>query len=246
MSLIPGTSNFRDTGGIPVRGGGQIASGVLYRSDALAHIPDEAQAAFAATGITVIVDLRAAHERETAPNNVDQQTFRTVELPLLEGMLTPPKGADLAEALARVPSLAELYIQMLEHGAATFAQVARTVARADGAALVHCTAGKDRTGVSVALLLIAVGAERAAVVANYTESERNLAGPWAERMLAGMARYGLPQTPQIVELVTATPAAAIEGALDWVEARGGAAAYLREAGLSDDDLAALRSRLVDA
>src|SRR5699024_9561267 len=102
---------------------------------------------------------------------------------------------------------------------------------------------KDRTGVAVALLLEAAGAEREVVVADYTRSQDELAGPWAERMLEGMRAAGIPALPEIAQLAVATPASAIEAALAAVDARGGAAADLRSGGLGEDGLARLRSRL---
>ncbi len=110
--------------------------------------------------------------------------------------------------------------------------------------LVHCTAGKDRTGVAVALLLDAVGAERDAVIADYSASEANLAGAWAARMFAMIDAMGVPRTPELDALIAATPPAAIEEALAWVEREyGGSAAYLRAGGLTEHELGALRSRL---
>ena len=93
--------------------------------------------------------------------------------------------------------------------------------------LVHCTAGKDRTGVAIALLLDAVGAERDAVVADYAASEANLSGAWADSMFAMIDAMGVPRTPTLDELIAATPPAAIEEALAWVDREhGGSAAYL--------------------
>ena len=86
-------------------------------------------------------------------------------------------------------------------------------------------------------------ADREAIVADYAVSERNLAGPWADRMLAGIEQMGAPLTPEIRELVTGTPPAAIEQALTWLDERGGAAAYLQSGGLTDAELGALRTRL---
>ncbi|QPE04210.1 tyrosine-protein phosphatase [Microbacterium schleiferi] len=147
-------------------------------------------------------------------------------------------------ALAQIPSLSDLYISMLEHGASAFAETARRVAVSEGAVLVHCTAGKDRTGVAIALILEAVGVERAAIVDDYAASERNLAGPWTERMFGMLQAMGLPRTPALDDLVAATPPAAIITALEWVDAHhGGAAHYLRSGGLTDAELDALRRRL---
>ena len=81
---------------------------------------------------------------------------------------------------------------MLTHGAVAFADSrgwspSHAGTPANSAVLVHCTAGKDRTGVAIALLLDAVGADRSAVIDDYASSEANLAGAWAERMFAMIA-----------------------------------------------------------
>lgn len=257
VSLIPGTFNARDLGGLPLVGGGTVRGGVLLRSDALAAAEDGA-ALLADVG--TVIDLRTAQEREGAPDALPGPAApRVLERPLLEGAvsrLAPPAagGAELgpdqlAALRAEIPTLTELYLSMLEHGAATFADCARAVAAPEDpqrpGVLIHCSAGKDRTGVAVALLLDAVGARREAIIADYTRSQDELAGPWAERMLEGMRRAGIPPLPEIEQLVCATPAAAIEAVLEAVDARGGAAAYLREGGLSEQELTALRRTLRD-
>jgi protein-tyrosine phosphatase len=274
-SLIPGTSNARDLGGLPLVGGGAVRAGVLLRSDALADVDEDGAALLADVG--TVIDLRTAQEREGAPDALPGPVGpRVLERPLLEGAvsrLAPPAagGAEqmagaaaegegrqaaaepapeqLVALRAGIPTLAELYLSMLEHGAATFADCARAVAVPEDpqrpGVLIHCTAGKDRTGVAVALLLDAVGTRREAIVADYTRSQDELAGPWAERMLEGMRRAGIPPLPEIEQLACATPADAIEAVLEAVDARGGAAAYLREGGLSEQELTALRTNLRD-
>ena len=258
---LGGTHNFRDTGGIPLVDGGSTRSGVLYRSEALSALTPEGLAQLAASDIGVIADFRTPMERGLSPDRLpESRPFRVVELPLLEGAMTglaqqamratdpADAAAALQAALAQLPSLGDLYVSMLEHGAASFAELARLVGAATAdpptAVLTHCTAGKDRTGVAVALLLDAVGADRAAVVADYTSSAANLAGPWADRMRSTITSMGVPLTPEIDALVTGTPASAIEQALAWVDAEhGDSAAYLRSGGLTDAELAALRRSL---
>lgn len=260
---LQGTVNFRDTGGLPLTSGGMTPTGVLYRSDALSGLTDEGLEQLAATDIDVIVDFRTPFEQQMAPDRLPaSRTFRTIELPLLEGALAgtaqqamqavsqsgDPDAAARAigDALERLPTLGGLYIAMLEHGAAAFARTARAVAMpADPreAVLVHCTAGKDRTGVAIALILDAVGVERSAIVADYAVSGSNLAGPWADRMLGMVAQLGAPLTPQLTTLIAGSPASAIEEALAWVDDHGGSAAYLRSGGLTAAELAALRTRL---
>ncbi|WP_243074214.1 tyrosine-protein phosphatase [Microbacterium sp. SS28] len=261
MATIEGLHNFRDTGGIALDGGGETRSGVLFRSDALGALTRAGVEAFAATPIGVVVDFRTPEERAMAPDRLPaSRSVQLIELPLLEGAMGQLAGealqavgggtdsAALTAAMSRLPTLGELYVGMLAHGAESFASVARLVAAsrddAPTAVLVHCTAGKDRTGVATAVLLSAAGAQRASIVADYASSAENLAGPWAEGMLAMLAQFGIPLTPPLETLVTGSPAEAIEQALDWIAAEhGDAAAYLRSGGLTEAELAALRERL---
>ncbi|MFF3025843.1 tyrosine-protein phosphatase [Microbacterium sp. NPDC057944] len=259
-AIIAGTYNSRDTGGTPLATGGVTREGVLYRSDALAGITDDGIRTLSDSPIGTIVDFRSDFERVDAPNRLGtERSFVEVGLPLLEGSMTGmPSPGDLGDLgdldgeaaramLSRIPSLADLYVGMLGSAAASFAEVARLVARPSdesrGAVLVHCTAGKDRTGVATALLLDAAGADRAAVIADYVQSETNLAGDWADRMLERARSWGMPMVPALTDLVTATPPQAIEAAFAWIDEHGGSAEYLRGGGLSDDDLEALRARL---
>ncbi len=257
--MIEGTYNFRDTGGLPLAGGGTTRHGVLYRSDALSALTPRGLEALAATSVGVVVDFRTPMERAIAPDVLpDSRAYRVVELSILEGTLAGLAqdllragggDADLhARVLEHLPTLPELYIGMLQHAAASFAEAARLVAVSTDdkptSVLMHCTAGKDRTGVATALLLDAVGVERTAVVADYAASEANLAGPWADAMLAMVEQIGAPLTPGVRELIVETPPAALEHAFGWVDAEyGGSAEYLRAGGLSDAELAALRGRL---
>lgn len=263
-TTIDGTFNFRDTGGMPLIAGGLSTPGVLYRSDAFSGLTPEGLEQLAATDIGVVVDFRTPTERQMAPDRLPvSRPFVSVELPLLEGAITGlaqqgqqslAQGSDteaaaqaMAAILAQLPSLGDLYVGMLEHGATSFAEFARYVSAATvdppTAVVVHCTAGKDRTGVSTALVLDAAGVTRAAIVADYAASQDNLAGPWADRMYAMVEKFGVPLNDALRELVAGTPPEAIEKALAWVDAQGGSAAYLQSGGLTDDELAALRAKI---
>lgn len=164
-----------------------------------------------------------------------------------EGSAVELSEEAVAALRARIPTLDALYAGMLEHGASVFADCARAVAAPTdprrGGVLLHCTAGKDRTGVAIALLLDVAGVEREAIVADYARSQDELAGEWSERMLGTMRRAGLPPLPEIEQLAVATPPSVIRALLVALDDRGGSAAYLRSGGLSDDELALLRSRL---
>lgn len=263
ISALEGTVNFRDIGGLPLAGGGRTACGVLYRSDAISGLTDRGQADLAESGIESIIDFRTASEQQMAPDRLPPaRTFSCLSMPLFEGAFAgmareemqraalsddPAAAAQAVQAaVAQLPTLGRIYTGMLQDGRTVFTETARRVAAsADGSAtLVHCTAGKDRTGVAVALILGAVGVEPESVVADYRQSEANLAGEWADRMLGMIGGMGIPLTGDVRTLVTRAPGEAITEAMAWVAAEhGDAAGYLRSGGLTDEELAMLRRRL---
>lgn len=97
-----------------------------------------------------------------------------------------------------------------------------------GSVVVHCTAGKDRTGLVVALVLAAAGVARGDVVSDYALTEGHLRGAWADAMLAAIAVKGFELTPGLIEMVTASPASVMDEVLaDLEAAHGTVAGYLR-------------------
>lgn len=268
-STLDGTFNFRDLGGMPAAGG-SIRHGVLYRSDAFGGLTPEGLAQLAASPIGTVVDFRTPAERQMAPDRLPtERAITLIELPMLQGEAqgaakaagasdsatsTPDRAAAAAAAqaaIASLPTLPEMYVGMLKSGGAAFARVAELIAAETpgaphDAVVLHCTAGKDRTGVSTALMLLAAGADRDAVVADYASSAANLAGPWADRMIGMVEKMGATVTPALREVITGTPPSAIETALAWVDANhGSAAGYLAASGVDAATLAALRDRLVE-
>ena len=241
--MLEGVANVRDLGGLPA-GAGTTRSEVLLRSAGLGELTEMGRSQLARMGVGTVVDLRTEAEGP-ADALPDVQVIR---LPLLQGawdLSGLADGPPTAQAPSAVPGLPDLYASMIADGGATFARLAAVVANTTGAVLVHCTAGKDRTGIAVALLLDAVGTDRSAVVTDYAASHQQLRGAWADGMRATLARMGIPDLPAINTLLTASPAAAIESVLDELDARGGALPYLRANGLSASDAAALQTRLVE-
>ncbi len=255
---LDGLQNFRDTGGTPLRGGGQTNPGVLFRSEGLDRLTPRGVEQLAASTIGVVVDLRTPQERETDPDKLPsrQPEIDVVQLPLLEGSMTgwvhqiddPAALRErIGKAVAQMPTLGQLYTAMLDGGEQTFAAIGALVARPPhrerGGVLVHCTAGKDRTGIATALLLDAVGAQREAIIADYTLSTSRLAGPWADEMLGRLDALGIPRTPAVVAMSVTAPEEAITEALAWVDARGGSVAYLLAGGLTATDIEQITERL---
>lgn len=263
--LFDGVPNSRPVAGLPLKSGGKIRDGVLYRSSALHRITPEGLTEFAATPVNVVADLRTVPERMMAKDEVHlHPRVEKVDLGIEAGSLGPGTllrdRADLLKAGAapadleelgkemQVPSLEDMYRTMLSDASHQFARVARLVAQVEpgmeNAVLVHCTAGKDRTGISVALMLDAVGTDRDAIIENYSVSQDYLAGPWAEGMLAKLHSLGIPPIPQLVQLVTTTPPSAIEAAFTWVEENfGGSVPYLQSGGLQTEEVDGLHAAL---
>ena len=106
----------------------------------------------------------------------------------------------------------------------------------EGGVLVHCYAGKDRTGIVVALLLALVGVPKETIVDDYTVSADYLRPLWEEQR-----RLAIPTVPP------GSPPEAMAEMLEHLgQAHGGAEAYLRTAGVTDEEIARLRERLVEA
>jgi protein tyrosine/serine phosphatase len=158
---------------------------------------------------------------------------------MAEGQREMPESGDLVE----------LYAAMVDNAGARIADVARLVAASEGPSLVHCAVGKDRTGVSVAILLSAVGVNRADIVADYDATGPNMPAVLSRYQAIAQARSKDSEPFDFSTLppgLLDTNTAAIEAVLDVVEAHdGGAAGWLLAHGLTDAELEQLRTRLVD-
>jgi len=236
---IEGTYNFREIGGYPVAGGGQTRAGALYRSDALAGLTEAGRASVADLGLRRILDLRSGPELATEASAIEGLGIEVQHHPVL-------KAAAPRAQTHRRHSLETLYRLMVERRGQHLTDVVRAMSAADGPVLVHCTAGKDRTGVVVALALDAVGVEREAIIEDYAATAHNLAGEWSTRMLTRVSDWTIPEE-DIRAIVTTSPAPVMAGLLDHlVEHYGGARGYLRAYGMRPEELDYLRQALTEA
>lgn len=232
-SLIPGTWNFRDTGGLPA-GSAVTRSGVLFRSGNLATVDDSGLAALQQLQLRRIVDLRDDDEVRRDPSRVCVGT-EVVRIPLFAG--------SVASFFAENMTLADLYRSITEESADRVVDVVRAVI-ADQPVLVHCTVGKDRTGVTVGLTLAAAGVDISAVIADYARTA-DLLSPERNARVLERLRRALPTATTIEELATKSPASVMSALLDDLSARYGAPVeYLRAHGLSDDEIVELRRVII--
>ncbi|MEV5242855.1 tyrosine-protein phosphatase [Streptomyces cinnamoneus] len=178
---LAGVRNFRDLGGLPAADGRRVRPGVLFRSGHLAHAT-EADAAFLGTlGLHTVFDFRNAADIALEGPDVTLPGVRNVNIPLSD----PADGSEFwrmvrdggLETLRSVLGqgraagrMAESYRTMVITRTAEHSRVLRALAEDSVPALMHCAAGKDRAGLSVAITLMALGVPRGAIEADYLES----------------------------------------------------------------------------
>lgn len=229
---VGGVTNVRDVGGIPTANG-RIRSGVLLRSGQLSGATTAGAAELRAR-VRHIVDLRDGEEVAAEPSEIDGPD--TTHLPLFLGSVRSFFESDT--------SLDDLYLHLLEESSERLVAAIRIIAAGEPT-LVHCTVGKDRTGVTVALALSAVGAEREAVIADYALTESQLPAQRSQRIAAYLQEQH-PEAVHAVALATQSPAPVMRHLLEQVDERwGSAAGYLLAHGLRRDELDALVATLVE-
>lgn len=167
--------NFRDLGGVAVRGG-RVRPGLVFRSDDLATAtPEFVRSVCDERGIGHVVDLRSFGEAAAtgrgpfADREVTGRDVTYHHVPLSVDLT--PGGRDLGNLPATAEGVAAFYADMADRSAASLAMILTLVAVTDRPVAFHCAAGKDRTGVLAALLLGAVGAGEDAVAEDYARTD---------------------------------------------------------------------------
>jgi len=166
---LSGTWNFRDIGGTPTPAG-PVRRGIVYRSAALAQLDPNGVAALEKLGVTDVFDLRGEREisrdgKDQVPDSVQVTVapFHPEEDEAAVHELQEGAPATLVERVIAYYSA----IPVQPPAQAAVAGLLRAIADNTGAVLVHCAAGKDRTGWAIATVLTAAGADRDAVLADY-------------------------------------------------------------------------------
>jgi protein-tyrosine phosphatase len=252
---LDGAVNVRDLGALPTDDGQSTAARRLLRGDNLQDLSrSDVRRLVDDIGLTTVVDLRSPAEVVSeGPGPLTRVgSVRHAYLSVLPERGTATDAAADALAMrrdgarARYPDdiRAGYYLGYLDDRPEHVVEALRRVARAPGATLVHCAAGKDRTGVVVALALSAVGVRRDAVVADYVAT--------AERMDAVLDRLRSSKT--YATDIDKDPAedhmpraGTMTVFLEQVDSRhGGVLRWLSERGFGADEVAALRVKLLAA
>jgi protein-tyrosine phosphatase len=239
-----GVTNFRDLGGYPTTDGRRTRWGRVFRSDALHRFTPADRQRYQSLGLNAVYDLRGDVERERYPN-----PFPSVQLALLSRdaseAATPPERADRQDAGGGERMLREMYQGLLANAAAVFGRLLGALAEPAGLpAVFHCAGGKDRTGLTAALLLELLGVPRHLVLDDYELTSRYRLRQHQTESYENLLALGMG--PEAAGAVLGTPRWAMAETLEELDtAYGGAEAYLAgSAGMSAAAVGRLQVLLV--
>jgi protein-tyrosine phosphatase len=245
---MEGAHNFRDMGGYHTETGAKVRWGALYRSGKLSELSLRDIILMDQLGLSLIYDFRHDDERERAPSRYCSGNTETIHL-----AITPGSGESFfdrvvsgnADAEQMAKFMTELNVDLAMNQTAQYQQMfAGLLLDSTDAVLIHCAAGKDRTGFGSALILAALGVSRSTVLIDYMLSNKYLpVEDEISKMLDTYADY----FPSNIDRAHLRPMFAVRpeyidaafNALD--EAYGSTEAYLQQAlGLSKADIERLK------
>ena len=241
--------NLRDLGGIAIDGG-VLREGLAIRTDDLAYVTTAIADELVARGLTAIIDLRSPLEvAVTGRGPLGEHPVAYHHLPLIVDV--GESMGDEAPALSH-EAMGLMYRRMVEGAAPQLVIALNVIAHTPGAAAFHCAAGRDRTGVLAAMLLLALGAADDDIVADYARTGDNMVAIMARTApVMGAMWKALGFDADALD----TSSALLEGSmdvsmrslLDTLRAHhGDPLTPLRAAGLSDATIARLRERALAA
>ncbi|MDQ0061872.1 tyrosine-protein phosphatase [Paenibacillus harenae] len=172
-----GVLNFRDMGGYAAAGGRKVKRGMLFRSAELTGMTESDRELFASLGIKTVFDYRDDKEAELKPD----PAFENIANVRIPAMNQPHNTGDIREMLKSdlfrnmsVETFADMYVQMAIDNA-SFKKLMSLLQEPDSLGLLHhCAAGRDRTGIGSAFILLALGVDRETIIEDYLISNVTL------------------------------------------------------------------------
>lgn len=234
---LDGLVNLRDLGGLPAEDGVLTRPGVLYRSDA-PYEGDRDPEGVDQWPPELVIDLRDQVELKGQDHPLTQ-ACEVLHLPLLQDIRDEQERDD-----GSPNALAALYLHILKRADAKLVELFRAALHARGPVLLHCAAGKDRTGVASALLLSAGGVDRDAIISDYLHTSQNMYRVLQRLNAAPELPPGVDE--EAVKELIAAPQSAIEYVMQSFDPyTDGAAGWLRERGVTDQEIEQWQQRLLD-
>ena len=249
---LDGPLNFRDVGGYQNKAGQAVKWNKIYRSDSLSSLSNEDKERLADLHVTIDCDLRSQYEKQSSPDKAWQHVHY-VDLPVYsENPEDRPNGHKMFRLLHHIPDLSNnfigrIYQQTLlsEHSRKMFARIfTELLELPEGDALVyHCSAGKDRTGMVSALILMALDVDDDTIARDYLLTNK---------LYDFAVSRQLPSNDEIAQMVakmnvTKGEGTAIRGITETI--RGGwgdfATFFKKELGFTDADLSRLKEMYLE-
>jgi protein-tyrosine phosphatase len=252
---LSGAPNFRDAGGYPAANGRRVKTGALFRSDDLSRLSDADMEAIHGLAIQLILDLRSEGERKRRPSRWPGATAVHVlyadsrsaewkaELSGLVAILGAAPGPDDARRM-----MLESYRLLPVQCAEGLGSVLAELARGRTPALIHCTAGKDRTGFVCACLHTALQVPREFVYADYLRSGEaaHLGTALAATAAVLEELLGLSIPPATVEMIGSVAPEFLDAAFDSIGTRfGSLEQYFEHCGADAGAIQAIREKLLE-
>lgn len=249
--LLTCAPNFRGVTPAIGRGGRLLAAGRLFRADAVVDPRPEDHTVLAGLGISLVFDLRSAAERARVPDQIWAATGAEVRpidmLAHVEGSSNPWSALqDSPDRQGAGRAMQALYAGFPAALHSQLRPIVEAMIGCEEAVLIHCTAGKDRTGFAIAILLAALGVPMDAIMADYLASlgrDNAQAREETRQLISGRLGFDLDDDA-IARLMTVEESylAASFQAVD--QQFGGTALYLATAGLTGVHISALESLLL--
>jgi protein tyrosine/serine phosphatase len=228
----PDCRNTRDLGGLPCATG-TTRHGVVIRSDNISNLNEAGVKAMWEYGVNTVIDLRTQTEATHFPSPFAAPDYgpQYVNLPVIDDAFMTR-----VNDTAGIP---ERYRLMVDHRQEAFGQIFNTLARIEGPAVVHCYAGKDRTGLVAAMLLSLAGVDDDAIAADYAETDIHL----ADRYKEWLASASPERLASMRDELRCQPEWML-GLLGHIDQRwGGVEPYLAAGGMEPGDLDRLKTKL---
>lgn len=238
---LTGATNFRDLGGYPTREGRSVRWRQIFRSNHLGQLTEDDIAVLRDLGLKTAFDFRGVHERMPAMCNHEGITVHSlpVEPATLLTLRDALKKGDLTQEETR-EIMRESYRDYVRHNTASFRSLFSHLIEDHAPLVIHCTAGKDRTGFASALILHALGVDDGLILEDYLLTTQYYPPEKAA------ANYGLPDNVRTV--IGMVHASYLEAAFDAVRAGyGDIDTYLTEGlGMGPRERAELRARYLNS